>query len=100
VGISKAKSEPELRDAIALARQYDTKVIVERAIAGKEFECAVLGNGEPEASMPCEILPSQEFYDYDDKYILDKTDIRLRPSACTQKCGNIRGCRIRSCWTA
>jgi len=78
VGISKAKSEAELRDAIALARQYDTKVIVERAIVGKELECAVLGNREKvEASLPCEILPFKEFYDYEDKYLLDKTEFRL-----------------------
>jgi D-alanine-D-alanine ligase len=90
VGISKAKTEPELRDAIALARQYDTKVIVERAIAGKELECAVLGNGDPEASMPCEILPSQEFYDYDDKYILDKTEIRLPADLSEERTTELR----------
>lgn len=77
VGISKAKTEDELRAAIALARQYDTKVIVERAIAGMELECAVLGNEEPQASLPCEILPSRDFYDYEDKYLLDKTEFRL-----------------------
>ena len=77
VGISKAKNEDELRESIANARQYDTKVIVERAIVGMELECAVLGNGDPQASLPCEILPSREFYDYDDKYLLDKTEFRL-----------------------
>lgn len=77
VGISKASSEAELRDAIALARQYDRKVIVERAIVGPEIECAVLGNRDPQASIPCEILPSREFYDYEDKYILDKTEFRV-----------------------
>ena len=49
----------------------------ERAILGLELECAVLGNEEPEASLPCEILPSREFYDYEDKYLLDKTEFRL-----------------------
>ena len=77
VGISKAKSADELRDAIAVARQYDIKVIVERAIVGMELECSVLGNGDPQASLPCEILPSRDFYDYDDKYLLDKTEVRL-----------------------
>ena len=62
----------ELEAAFALAAQYDRKVIVERAIAGREFECAVLGNEAPVASLPCEILPSREFYDYDDKYLLDR----------------------------
>jgi D-alanine-D-alanine ligase len=71
VGISKARDAGELEAAIAEAARYDTKVIVERAIAGQEIECAVLGNEFPEASTPCEIVPSREFYDYEDKYLLD-----------------------------
>jgi D-alanine-D-alanine ligase len=77
VGITKVKSADQLNEAIAIASQYDRKVIVERAIVGQEIECAVLGNTEPQASMPCEILPSREFYDYEDKYLLDKTEFRL-----------------------
>jgi D-alanine-D-alanine ligase len=71
VGISKARDNRELEAAFALAAQYDRKVIVERAIVGRELECAVLGNREPLASLPCEILPSRDFYDYEDKYLLD-----------------------------
>ena len=59
------------------AEQYDRKVIVERAIIGRELECSVLGNETPEASLPCEILPSREFYDYDDKYLLDQAKTKL-----------------------
>ena len=72
VGISKARNCEELKAALELARAYDRKVIVERGITGREFECAVLGNDNPMASVPCEILPSREFYDYDDKYLLDQ----------------------------
>jgi D-alanine-D-alanine ligase len=72
VGISKAHNARELEAAFALAAQYDRKIIVERGIAGRELECAVLGNEDPIASLPCEILPSREFYDYDDKYLLDR----------------------------
>jgi D-alanine-D-alanine ligase len=72
VGITKAKNCEELRAAVALARQFDRKVLVERGITGRELECAVMGNEEPEASIPCEIIPSKEFYDYEDKYLLDK----------------------------
>ena len=71
VGISKAHDTGELMAAFTLAAQYDRKVIVERAIMGRELECAVLGNQQPVASVPCEILPSREFYDYEDKYLLD-----------------------------
>ena len=71
VGISKTRTCRELEDAIRLAAQYDRKVIVERGIEGRELECSVLGNEDPVASVPCEIVPSREFYDYEDKYLLD-----------------------------
>ena len=78
VGVSRAKDKTELREAIDLASQYDSKVIVERAIVGLELECSVLGNEDRvEASLPCEILPSRDFYDYEDKYILDQTEFRM-----------------------
>ena len=77
VGISKARNEAELAQAIGLAQQYDRKVIVERGIIGRELECSVLGNDEPLASLPCEILPSREFYDYEDKYLLDLAATRV-----------------------
>ena len=72
VGISKAHNCVELKSALELAASFDRKIIVERGIEGREFECAVLGNDDPKASVPCEILPSREFYDYDDKYLLEK----------------------------
>jgi D-alanine-D-alanine ligase len=71
VGISKARDCVELEAAIALATSYDRKVLVERAIVGREIECSVLGSGDPVAAVPCEIVPSREFYDYEDKYLLD-----------------------------
>jgi D-alanine-D-alanine ligase len=77
VGISKAHNLAELEAALELAARFDRKIIVERGIEGRELECAVLGNREPTASLPCEIHPSREFYDYDDKYLLDlaKTEV-------------------------
>lgn len=78
VGISKVRNRVELGDALEAAAAYDAKVIVERGIAGREFECAVLGNLEHrEASVPCEIRPKREFYDYEAKYIEDTTEIDL-----------------------
>lgn len=77
VGISKVKNEAELRVALADAAQYDRKIVVERGVTGREFECSVMGNEDPKASMPCEVLPSREFYDYEDKYLLDKAVIEL-----------------------
>jgi D-alanine-D-alanine ligase len=74
VGISKARNCEELKPALELAASYDRKVIVERGIIGREFECSVLGNDDPVAAVPCEILPSKDFYDYDDKYLLEKAE--------------------------
>lgn len=71
VGITKVNTCEELAPALEVAARFDRKIIVERGIVGREFECSVLGNDEPVASMPCEILPSREFYDYEDKYELD-----------------------------
>jgi D-alanine-D-alanine ligase len=77
VGISKARNRAELERALADAAQYDRKVIVERAISGKELECSVMGNENPCASEPCEVIPSREFYDYEDKYLLDQAQFHL-----------------------
>jgi len=71
VGISKVKSCAELPAALELAAQYDRKILVERGIAGREFECSVLGSEKPLAAVPCEVIPSRDFYDYEDKYLLD-----------------------------
>jgi D-alanine-D-alanine ligase len=77
VGISKARDPAELEKALALAAQYDRKIIVERGINGREFECSVLGNERPEASLACEVMPSRDFYDYEDKYLLDQAKFEL-----------------------
>jgi D-alanine-D-alanine ligase len=69
VGVSKVRSEPEYTKAVELAFRYDTKVLVEEFIDGREIECAVLGNADPIASIPGEVLPSHDFYDYEAKYI-------------------------------
>lgn len=83
VGISKAKTISELRDAIDLAAEFDRKIIVEAAVANaREIECAVLGNDEPEASVPGEVIPSREFYDYEAKYI-DEGSKLLIPAPIT-----------------
>jgi D-alanine-D-alanine ligase len=73
VGISKARTREELKAALVVAARYDRKILVERNIAGREFECSVLGNRDPVAAVPCEILPSRDFYDYEDKYVLGKS---------------------------
>ena len=77
VGITKAKNADELKLALETAAKYDRKILLERGIAGREFECAVLGGDDPTASVPCEIIPSQDFYTYEDKYLLNQARIEL-----------------------
>jgi D-alanine-D-alanine ligase len=70
VGITKVKTPAELVPAIELALQFDRKIIIEAAVPrAREIECAVLGNDDPKTSVPGEILPSREFYDYEAKYL-------------------------------
>jgi D-alanine-D-alanine ligase len=74
VGISKVHDRDELAPAIDEAARFDRKIVVEEGVGGKhgkarELECSVLGNDSPEASLPGEIVPAKEFYDYDAKYI-------------------------------
>ena len=74
VGISKAKSDADFDAAMALALQFDRKIVIEAAIPNaREIECAVLGNDDPDASVPGEVIPSREFYDYEAKYIDDNS---------------------------
>lgn len=76
VGVSKVHDGTEFTDAMELAARYDRKLIVECGIEGaREIEVSVLGNDEPEASVPGEIIPSNEFYDYESKYLDDNTDL-------------------------
>lgn len=74
VGISKAHNRKELGPAIEEAAKFDRKIVIEQGVGGKkdkarEIECAVLGNDEPAASVPGEIVPGKEFYDYTAKYV-------------------------------
>ncbi|PHX93478.1 MAG: D-alanine--D-alanine ligase [Acidimicrobium sp.] len=71
IGVSKVKTRQEAINALAKAFEYDEWVLVEEAITGREIEVAVLGNESPRASVPGEIVPSHEFYDYEDKYVGD-----------------------------
>lgn len=80
VGISKVKVLGELVPAIEAALEFDRKVIVEAGVINaREIECAVLGNDDPESSVPGEIVPAREFYDYEAKY-LDEGSKSLIPA--------------------
>jgi D-alanine-D-alanine ligase len=88
VGISKVHNEAEFSAAVKDAFQYDTKIIIEEYIQGREIECAVLGNENPMASVPGEIIPTHEFYSYEAKYLDENgatLEIPAKLDADTQK---------------
>ncbi len=75
VGISKVHNRRELAAALNLAAQYDRKLLVENGIDAREIECSVLGNDRPQASVPGEVVPVNEFYDYEAKYIKEGSEL-------------------------
>lgn len=77
VGITKVNENRQITSALETAFQYDSKILVEEGIQGREIECSVIGNSDPRASLPGEIIPHREFYDYRDKYIEDKTSFGI-----------------------
>src|SRR5437764_2892807 len=88
LGISKARDGKELGPAIDEAAKFDRKIVIEEGVGGKknkarEIECSVLGNDKPEASVPGEIVPSSEFYDYSAKY-LDEGSQLIIPAKLTK----------------
>jgi D-alanine-D-alanine ligase len=72
VGVSKVRTEEEFAAAVSDAFGYDTKIVIEEYIQGRELECSLLGNEEPAASLPGEIIPSHDFYSYEAKYLDEK----------------------------
>ncbi len=95
VGIRKAKCACELHAALETAARYGSKIVVERGIKGREFECAVLGGDPPKASLPCEILPSQDFYTYEDKYLLDEARIELPANLTSAQTSEMQSLAVR-----
>ncbi|HET9401412.1 MAG TPA: D-alanine--D-alanine ligase family protein [Candidatus Acidoferrales bacterium] len=77
VGMTKAHGESELGPAMNTAAEFGEKIVVERGIDAREIEVAVLGNDQPAASIPGEILPHREFYDYAAKYLEDGTKLEI-----------------------
>jgi D-alanine-D-alanine ligase len=72
IGITKVRNPAALEAAIDYASEFDLKIVVEAAVPhARDIECSVVGNGEPKASLPGEVIPSREFYDYEAKYLDD-----------------------------
>ncbi|MGJ0118908.1 D-alanine--D-alanine ligase family protein [Williamsia sp. MIQD14] len=90
VGISKAHDAAELTAAIDLALTYDEVIVLEEAVTGREIEVAVLGNEAPEASLPGEVLPGAEFYDYADKYLNGTAGLQIPAKLTDDEIAQVR----------
>ena len=82
IGVKKAKTRDEILSALQQSFEYDEWALIEEAIVGREIEVAILGNQSAQASVPGEIIPGHEFYDYEDKYLGDSAKL-LVPAPLT-----------------
>lgn len=96
VGVSKVRIPEELEEALRFAARYDTKILIEEFIDGQEVECAVLGNDNPIASTVGEIIPSNEFYDYNAKYIDGKSGTIIPANIESQIMEQVRDYAVRA----
>jgi D-alanine-D-alanine ligase len=96
VGVSKAHSPDELPVAIEEAFRHDERILVEAFVDGREIEVAVLGNHRPEASVPGEVVPSNEFYDYRAKYIDGKSELHIPAALPPATAARVRQLAIRA----
>ena len=96
VGVSKASTVEALREAIDHALTYDEMIVVEEAIVGREIEVAVLGGTVPEASVPGEIVPGEEFYSYEDKYVSDGAQLLVPAPLTADEADEVRRLAIET----
>jgi D-alanine-D-alanine ligase len=97
VGISKAHDHVELDAALAEAASYDRKIVAEQAVPrAREIECSVLGNDDPIASLPGEVKPGREFYDYEAKYFDARTQLIVPAPLPDQVIARVRELAIRA----
>lgn len=103
VGISKATNENELRQSLDLASRYDRKLVVEEFVLARELECSVLGNDDPKVSVIGEIVPHNEYYDYEAKYTDGRSDLVIPAQLEPDVVANIKSLAVTAfkavdCW--
>jgi D-alanine-D-alanine ligase len=96
VGISKVHKRRELAEALNLAARYDRKILVEKGVDGREIECSVLGNDRPVASVPGEVIPINEFYDYDAKYVKEGSELIIPARLRAQQAARVQELAVRA----
>ena len=96
LGISKVRKTRELAAAMDLAAQYDRKILVEKAVNAREIECSVLGNDQPEASLPGEVIPVNDFYDYEAKYLKEGSQLIIPARLSPRKTKQVQELAVRA----
>lgn len=96
VGVSKANNQEELQQAVVHAAKYDEWIVFEEAIIGRELEVAVIGNRSPRASVVGEIVPGNDFYDYEDKYVSDSATLMIPAQLTAQQSDELRQLALRA----
>ena len=96
VGVTKAHSLDELIDGAHSAATYDEWIIFEEAVTARELEVAVIGNRTPRASVVGEIIPGNEFYDYDDKYVTDSATLEIPAHLTDAQSDELRTLALRA----
>jgi D-alanine-D-alanine ligase len=96
VGVHKIHHAGEFDEAVLASARYDRKILIEKGIDARELECAVLGNEAPEASGVGEILPACEFYDYEAKYILPQSEVRIPAQLDRKSWEEVRDIALRA----
>src|SRR6266849_118748 len=96
VGMTKVHSREELAPALNLAAEFAMKILVERCMVGREIEVSVLGNADPKASIPGEIVPHREFYDYAAKYLEEGTQLLIPAKLRPRETRNIQDYAVRA----
>jgi D-alanine-D-alanine ligase len=96
IGVSKARDLDELSVALELALTYDEWIVCEEGVVGREIECAVLGNLEPRASLPGEVIPGADFYDYEDKYFDGTAQIQIPADLPPDRVAELQAMAVRA----
>jgi D-alanine-D-alanine ligase len=96
VGICKIHNEMEFEAAVLFSAQFDRKIVIEKGIDGRELECAILGNDEPQASVVGEVFSAHEFYDYEAKYVNPDSKLEIPAKISDRKSEEIRDIALKS----
>jgi D-alanine-D-alanine ligase len=97
VGVTKCRSRSDLAEGLMDAAQYDRRVLIERGIPNpREIEVSVLGNDQPTASVPGEIIPGADFYSYDAKYVLENSELVIPASLSADQVHTFRDLAVKA----